>query len=100
MTHLTSVLTLDEEQATRVREILGDQIKKQQELFEARREQSQQQRRAMREEMAKWRAETDSRMTEVLTDEQAEKYTKYMEDNRRGPRGERGRRPGRKGRRG
>ena len=96
MTHLTSVLILDEDQQVKVREILGEQIKKQQEIFEARRSEQTEQRQAMREEMEKWRAETDARMAEVLTEEQAEKYTKYMEDNRRGPRGERGDRPRRR----
>ena len=89
MTHLTSTLDLSDDQAVKVREILGEQIKKQQELFEARRAQDREQRQAMREKMETWRAETDGRMAEVLTDEQIEKYTKYMQDNRRGPRGER-----------
>jgi biopolymer transport protein ExbB/TolQ len=101
MTHLTSVLILNEDQQVKVREILGEQIKKQQEIFEARRSEQKEQRQAMREEMEKWRADTDARMGEVLTDEQVEKYTKYMQDNRRGPRGERGgRNRGPRGRRG
>jgi Spy/CpxP family protein refolding chaperone len=90
MTHLTSTLKLNEEQAVKVRSILDEQLKKQQELFEARRTQDQEQRQEMRENMQRWRADTDSRVTEVLTDEQAEQYKKYMKDNRRGPRGERG----------
>lgn len=100
MTHLTSTLKLDEDQAVKVRAVLDEQLKKQQELFEARRTQDQEQRQELRENMEKWRTETDSRVTEVLTDEQAERYKKYMEDNRRRPRGERGMRRGPRGRRG
>ncbi len=101
MSHLTGELDLSDEQAARVRTILGEQIQKQQEMFEARREESQQARETMREDMEKWRQETDGRMSEVLTEEQTEKYQEYMQKNRRrGPRGERGARMGRRGRRG
>lgn len=99
MSHLSPALELTDEQASKVRGILGEQIKKQQEMFEARRSQEQTERQAMRTEMEKWRTETDARMADVLTADQVEKYQKYMEKNRRGPRGEPGDRKGRRGRR-
>jgi hypothetical protein len=99
MSHLTSELELNDDQAAKVRGILAEQIKKQAEMMEARRAGDREARQAMRTEMETWRAETDARMTEVLTEEQVKKYTKYMDKNRRGPRDGRGRR-GRSGRRG
>ncbi len=99
MSHLTSELQLNDDQAEKVRGILAEQIEKQGEMMEARRAGDREARQAMRTEMETWRAETDTRMAEVLTEDQAKKYTKYMDKNRRGPRDGGGRR-GRSGRRG
>ena len=99
MSHLTSELELSDDQAEKVRGILAEQIEKQGEIMEARRAGDREARRAMRTDMEKWRAETDTRMAEVLTEDQVKKYTKYMDKNRRAPRDGRGRR-GRSGRRG
>jgi len=99
MSHLTSALELSGDQAEKVRGILAEQIEKQGEMMEARRDGDREARQAMRTEMATWRAETDTRMAQVLTEDQVKKYTEYMEKNRRGPRDGSGRR-GRSGRRG
>lgn len=88
MAHLTPTLELTEDQAGKVRTILGEQLEKQKEMFEAGR--ARQDRDSLRASMTKWRDETDSRMAEVLSEEQLTKYKKYMEKNRRGPRGRRG----------
>ncbi len=91
MADMTEKLSLSEEQAAQIKEILSSHSARQRELFEANREEARESRMQMRDDMKKAREETDAEVKTLLTEEQAEAYEKYMDDHRpgrwrRGPR--------------
>ncbi|WP_420463422.1 hypothetical protein [Candidatus Palauibacter sp.] len=84
MTALTERLELDEEQVVKVREILQAQVESRRERFQGVR--GSMDRDAMMAMIQEMREETETRLAEVLTDEQMEKYREYVaEQQQRGP---------------
>ena len=85
VTALTERLELDEEQVTKVREILQAQIETRQERFQGAR--GSMDRNAMMQMMQELQEETETKLAEVLSDEQLEKYREYVAEQRqrRGP---------------
>ncbi|WP_423925457.1 hypothetical protein [Candidatus Palauibacter sp.] len=85
MTALTERLELDEEQVVKVREILQAQVESRRERFQGVR--GSMDRDAMMAMMREMQEETETRLAEVLTDEQMEKYREYVaeQQQRRGP---------------
>ncbi|WP_419164991.1 hypothetical protein [Candidatus Palauibacter sp.] len=85
MTALTERLELDEEQVVKVREILQAQMDSRRERFQGVR--GSMDRDAMMARIQEMREETETRLAEVLSDEQMEKYREYVAEQRqrRGP---------------
>lgn len=83
MTALTERLTLDEEQATKVREILQAQTETRRERFQGARGSGD--RNAMMQLMQELQEETETQLAEVLSDEQMEKYREYVAELRQRP---------------
>lgn len=76
MTALTERLALDEEQVVQVREILQTQAESRRERLQAARGSGD--RNAMMQLMQELQQETETRLAEVLSDEQMEKYREYV----------------------
>ncbi|MCZ0935029.1 MAG: hypothetical protein OXJ54_07590 [Gemmatimonadetes bacterium] len=76
MTALTERLTLDEEQVVMVREILETQAESRRERLQGMRGSGD--RSAMMQAMQELQQETETLLTEVLSDEQMEKYREYL----------------------
>ena len=85
MTALTERLELAEDQVTKVREILQAQAESRQERFQGGR--GSMDRNAMMRMMRELQAETETRLAEVLSDEQLEGYREFVAERRqrRGP---------------
>jgi Spy/CpxP family protein refolding chaperone len=75
---LTTELTLTDAQKPKVKTVLEDSSKKRQELYADTTVAQDQKRPKMREIMD----DQNKKMKEILTPEQNEKYTKWMEENR------------------
>ena len=86
VTALTELLELDEEQATKVREILAAQAESRRERFQGMTRGSMD-RGAIMELMRKLQEETETELAEVLSEEQMEKYREFVaqQRQRRGP---------------
>lgn len=86
VTALTELLELDEEQATKVREILAAQAEIRRERFQGMTRGSMD-RGAIMEMMQKLQEETETKLAEVLTEEQMDKYREFVaqQRQRRGP---------------
>ena len=86
MTVLTERLELDEEQVTKVREILQAQVESRRERFQGAGRGSMD-RAAMMQALEEMREETETKLAEVLSEEQMEKYREYVGEQRqrRGP---------------
>ena len=82
MTALTERLELDEEQVVKVREILQAQVDSRRERFQGVR--GSMDRDAMMAMIQEMREETETRLAEVLSDEQMEKYREYVAEQRQG----------------
>ena len=80
MTALTERLTLDDEQATKVREILQAQTETRRERLQGVRGSGD--RNAVMQMMQKLQEETETSLAEVLSDEQMEKYREYVAELR------------------
>ena len=80
MTALTERLELDEEQATNVREILQAQAEIRRERFQGVRGSGD--RNAMRRTLREILRDTETRLAEVLSEEQLEEYREYMAEQR------------------
>lgn len=76
MTALTERLALDEEQIVKVREILETQAESRRERFQAAR--GSMDRNAMMQMMQEFQQETATKLAEVLSEEQIEKYREYL----------------------
>lgn len=76
MTALTERLALDEEQVAKVREILETQAESRRERFQAAR--GSMDRNAMMQMMQEFQQETETKLAEVLSEEQMEKYREYV----------------------
>ncbi|MDE2879031.1 MAG: hypothetical protein OXT63_04535 [Gemmatimonadota bacterium] len=76
MTALTERLALEEEQVVKVREILETQAESRRERLQAARGSGD--RNAMMQLMQELQQETETRLAEVLSDEQMEKYREYV----------------------
>ena len=76
MTALTERLALDEEQVVKVREILEAQAESRRERLQGVRGSGD--RSAMMEMMRELQQETETKLAEVLSDEQLEKYREYV----------------------
>ncbi|MYA32911.1 MAG: hypothetical protein F4164_07675 [Gemmatimonadales bacterium] len=76
MTALTERLTLDEEQAVEVREILETRAESRRERLQGAR--GSMDRNAMMQVMRQFQEETETLLAEVLNDEQMEKYREYV----------------------
>ena len=76
MTALTERLALDEEQVVKVREILETQAESRRERFQAAR--GSMDRNAMMQMMQEFQQETETKLAEVLTEEQLETYREYV----------------------
>ena len=83
MTALTERLTLDDEQATKVREILQAQTETRRERLQGVRGSGD--RNAVMQLMQKLQEETETSLAEVLSDEQMEKYREYVAELRQRP---------------
>ncbi len=83
MTALTERLTLDDEQATKVREILQAQTEIRRERLQGVRGSGD--RNAVMQLMQKLQEETETSLAEVLSDEQMEKYREYVAELRQRP---------------
>lgn len=83
MTALTERLTLDDEQATKVREILQAQTETRRERLQGVRGAGD--RNAVMQMMQKLQEETETSLAEVLSDEQMEKYREYVAELRQRP---------------
>ena len=82
-TALTERLTLDDEQATKVREILQAQTETRRERLQGVRGSGD--RNAVMQLMQKLQEETETSLAEVLSDEQMEKYREYVAELRQRP---------------
>jgi periplasmic protein CpxP/Spy len=80
MQRLTTELTLTDEQKPKVEAVLKDSQKKRQDLFS---DQSMD-RQERRDKMTALREEQTKKMKEILTPEQMDKYTKMMEEMKKG----------------
>ena len=80
VTALTERLTLDEEQVVQVRGILETQAESRRERFQGMRGSGD--RNAMMQLMQELQQETETRLAEVLSDEQMEKYREYVAELR------------------
>ena len=76
MTALTDRLALEEEQVVKVREILETQAESRRERLQGVRGSGD--RNAMMQLMQELQQETETRLAEVLSDEQMEKYREYL----------------------
>ena len=76
MTALTERLALDEEQVVKVREILETRAESRRERFQAAR--GSMDRNAMMQMMQEFQQETETKLAEVLSEEQIEKYREYV----------------------
>ena len=76
VTALTERLALDEEQVVKVREVLETQAESRRERFQGARGSGD--RNAMMQLMQELQQETETRLAEVLSDEQMEKYREYV----------------------
>ena len=76
MTALTERLALDEEQVVQVRQILQTRAESRRERLQAARGSGD--RNAMMQVMQELQQETETRLAEVLSDEQMEKYREYV----------------------
>ena len=76
MTALTERLALDEEQGVKVREILETRAESRRERFQAAR--GSMDRNAMMQMMQEFQQETETKLAEVLSEEQIEKYREYL----------------------
>ena len=80
MTALTERLELDADQVARVREILQAQMETRQERFQRVRGSGD--RNAMMQMMQELQEETETKLAEVLSDEQLEGYREYVAEQR------------------
>ncbi|WP_419949830.1 hypothetical protein [Candidatus Palauibacter sp.] len=80
MTALTERLELDDEQVTKVREVLQAQAETRRERFQGMRGSGD--RSAMMQMMQELQQETETKLAEVLNDEQMEKYREYVAEQR------------------
>lgn len=76
MTALTERLALEEEQVVKVRAILETQAESRRERFQAAR--GSMDRNAMMQMMQEFQQETETKLAEVLSEEQIEKYREYL----------------------
>lgn len=76
MTALTERLALDEEQVVQVRKILQTRAESRRERLQAARGSGD--RNAMMQVMQELQQETETKLAEVLSDEQMEKYREYV----------------------
>ncbi len=76
MTALTERLALDEEQVVQVRQILQTRAESRRERLQAARGSGD--RNAMMQVMQELQQETETKLAEVLSDEQMEKYREYV----------------------
>jgi len=76
VTALTERLALDEEQVVKVREVLEAQAESRRERFQGARGSTD--RNAMMRMMREFQEETETLLAEVLSEEQMEKYRKYV----------------------
>jgi len=79
METLTKQLELTEDQAKAVRTVLEKQGKQRRELFQS----SSGDRAAMRSAMAELQEETNSKLAEILSDDQMAKFTEIQSQRRR-----------------
>ena len=79
LAQLTEQLDLTDEQAAKMKPIIEEQSKKQQELFES----AGGDRATMRAEMTKLMEETDKRYAEVLTEDQMNEYREMRQERMR-----------------
>ncbi len=84
MTALTERLALDEEQVVKVREILETQAESRRERFQAAR--GSMDRNAMMQMMQEFQQETETKLAEVLSEEQLETYREYVAEQQQGRR--------------
>lgn len=80
VTTLTERLALDEEQVVKVREVLEAQAESRRERLQGAR--GSMDRNAMMRMMREFQEETETRLAEVLSDEQMEKYREYVAEQR------------------
>jgi len=80
MTELTEVLALTDEQAVSVRAVLEAQAEKRQEMFAGG---PPGDREAMRAAMMELQEETQTKLAEILSEEQMEKYRAHMAERMR-----------------
>lgn len=80
VTALTERLALDEEQVVKVREVLEAQAESRRERLQGAR--GSMDRNAMMRMMREFQEETETRLAEVLSDEQMEKYREYVAEQR------------------
>lgn len=80
-------LDLTKEQAARIRPIIENKIKKQQEIFEKFKTQGREERRSLRNEMQAISNDTATQLEKVLTTEQMEAYQNFQTEQRQKMRG-------------